>query len=99
MHAPAALAKLQASAQNPQSVSVPSVVSHVAGSASQSAVPVGQGFFSHCPLLQLSVAEHLVPHVPQLFGSAPVCASQPFAACLSQSSNPALHVLMSHAPP
>src|SRR5262245_52574963 len=42
---------------------------------------------------QVPSLPHLTPQLPQLFGSAEVCASQPFATLLSQFLNPALHTM------
>jgi hypothetical protein len=91
-HASLELAKLQAFLQNPQFCVVSMDVSHPSeGSLLQSAVPAPQGLFLHVPFEHVWKALHLLPHIPQLFGSVSKIASHPLPACASQFANPALH--------
>jgi hypothetical protein len=70
-----------------------------AGLFEQCALPAGQFVTVHTPPWQTSVAVvllHTFPQDPQLFGSCWVSISQPFAAFLSQSAKPEVHIETAH---
>ena len=89
-----ALARAHGFLQKPQCAADVSVlVSQSPGLVSQSAIGAVHDDTTHLPAWQTCPVVHLVPHLPQLFGSVWALDSQPVSGSPSQSAKPPVHAV------